>query len=154
MKLTRVENRCPCGFLLGLRLCELHDNGPRNEAKVTVEILVPGLVVGGSTISRNLGDATVEMRCGCGELFITTPSALYKVRNRLTRCCCAKCRRSKPHGLVGTYVCMACGDKKPKSEFYASKTESRGHQAKCKVCDNNKRGRSRADVVSKEESAA
>jgi hypothetical protein len=156
MKLTRIEIRCDHGFLEGSGLCPACEGGSaiRDEAKVTTEILVPGFMVGGSTITRKRGDTTMEMACGCGELFITTRSALLKVRNRQTRSCCAKCRRFKPHGLEGKYTCTACGEEKPKSEFYASKTDSRGHQSKCKTCDNNKRGRSRADVVTKEESAA
>lgn len=155
MKLTRVENRCAHGFLIEARICpECAPGGVRNESKVTVEVLVPGLVVGGSTIERRLGETTIEMRCGCGEMFITTRTVLYKVRHKQTRSCCAQCRRAKPHGLVGKYTCLGCGKEKPKAEFYASKTDSRGHQAKCKVCDNSKRGRSRADVVTKEESAA
>ena len=155
MKLTRVENRCDHGFLIEAKLCpECHGGHVRNESKVTVEVLVPGLVVGGSTIVRRLGETNIEMQCGCEKLFITTRTVLYKVRHKDTRSCCATCRRFKPHGLVGTYVCTGCGHEKPKSEFYASKTDSRGHQSKCKVCDNNKRERSRADVVTKEESAA
>jgi hypothetical protein len=152
MKLTRVENRCDHGFLVDAKLCpECHGgDAVRDEAKITNEILAPGLVVGGSTISRLLGESTIEMRCGCGELFVTTRTVLYKVRNRNSRSCCAKCRRAKPHGLVGTYVCIVCRKEKPKAAFYACRTHSLGHQTRCKVCDNSKRGRARADVVGEE----
>ncbi len=47
--------------------------------------------------------------------------------------------RAESHGLVGTYTCTCCHKDKPKSEFYISRSDSRGHQSRCKACDNNKR---------------
>lgn len=52
----------------------------------------------------------------------------------------------EPHALVGAYRCRGrCGQVKPLSEFYISRTSKRGHQRMCKACDNNKRvGRARS----------
>lgn len=43
--------------------------------------------------------------------------------------------------LPGFYTCCNCGQSKPIPEFYASRTSPRGHQSRCKVCDNSKRVR-------------
>lgn len=92
MKLTRVEKRCPCGCLLGTGLCEIHDQRKRNENKVTrKELFVPGLVVGGATLIEKLEGDRFQMRCNCGMPFITTKSALLKVRNRKKRSLCGDC---------------------------------------------------------------
>lgn len=41
---------------------------------------------------------------------------------------------------VGTFVCRGpCGREKALTEFYVSRTQPRGHQSRCKDCDNNKR---------------
>jgi hypothetical protein len=95
MKLTRVENRCRHGFLVGSKLCPACEGGAveRNPNKVTCEVLVPGFDVGGSTIVSKSGE-DVTMCCGgCGEQYRTTRTALLKVRHRKTRSCCANCRR-------------------------------------------------------------
>jgi hypothetical protein len=47
--------------------------------------------------------------------------------------------KAEATNLNGTYTCKTCGQTKPLSEFYVSRTEKRGHQSRCKACDNNKR---------------
>lgn len=91
MILTRVETRCPHAFLEGINCQECSPASVvYRERAANDSILVIGTVVGGSTIERRLGDSNVEMRCACGELFLTTRSALWKVRNRGNRSCCAE----------------------------------------------------------------
>jgi hypothetical protein len=50
---------------------------------------------------------------------------------------------SQPHGLVGEFQCVRCGFTKPLSEYYISRSSPRGHQSRCKTCDNDKRSRYR-----------
>lgn len=47
--------------------------------------------------------------------------------------------QGEPITEAGSYRCNSCGLTKPLSEFYRSRTNNRGHQHKCKTCDNNKR---------------
>lgn len=46
---------------------------------------------------------------------------------------------TESHGLVGEYLCVRCGVIKPLSEFYVSRSSARGHQSRCKDCDNTTR---------------
>lgn len=89
--------RCQHGYDISRNLCQ--ECSPASvvyrERAANDSILVIGTVVGGSTIERRLGDSNVEMRCACDDLFLTTRSALWKVRNRGNRSCCARCRRVK-----------------------------------------------------------
>lgn len=41
--------------------------------------------------------------------------------------------------LPGMFCCIQCGANKPLSEFYLSRTMKRGHQSRCKRCDNSER---------------
>lgn len=38
--------------------------------------------------------------------------------------------------LPGVFQCRACGLVKALSEFYANRSSRRGHQSRCKECDN------------------
>jgi hypothetical protein len=78
-------------MLLGSGLCEVHDQPrKRNENKVTrKEVLIPGAVIGGSTVIRIVDEAHVQMECGgCQKPYITRRSTIIRARlyNRVARC--------------------------------------------------------------------
>lgn len=99
MKLTRVENRCDCGFLIGSGLCETHDTPrERNENKVTrKEVLTPGAEIGGSKVLRLIDETYAEMQCGgCDKPFIARRSSIIKARLKGTNVrCSGRCRTRK-----------------------------------------------------------
>lgn len=40
--------------------------------------------------------------------------------------------------LPGVFQCTCCGQVKALSEFYANRSSRRGHQSRCKNCDNGR----------------
>lgn len=98
----------------------------------------------------------VETRCPCGFLRSVVPCERCPPvpRTRSPRVRGARASRSvrgarprgqgEPNTMSGCYVCAACRIEKPLSEFYLSRTEKRGHQSRCKSCDNNMRRRPNA----------
>ena len=83
----------------------------------------------------------VETRCKHGFLRSVVPCP--SCDRRKARVVTESSVRVRGQGEVvareGSFRCRGCGVEKPLSEYYVSRTATRGHQSSCKDCDNRKR---------------
>ncbi len=83
----------------------------------------------------------VETRCKHGFLRSVVPCP--SCDRRKARVVAESSVRVRGQGEViareGSFRCRGCGVEKPLSEYYVSRTLTRGHQSRCRACDGNKR---------------
>jgi hypothetical protein len=128
--------RCKHGFereVVPCPTCDFRPGADRDQARTRAvsneqiaEALGRARSIGGAAQLLGIDRHTILNRAKQSELVRSAVEA-------------ARLSGAEPHGLVGTYRCNCCGLTKPKSEFYISRGDPRGHQSRCKLCDNNKR---------------
>jgi hypothetical protein len=129
-----AEQRCSHGFLRSVTPCSVCDRGPKAQRQTLAH-----------TISNEqIADAVLRagsVYAAAAELGITKSTVHNRAKQSELVRAALQSRRptsAEAHGLVGFYTCSTCGETKPKSDFYINRTEPRGHQSRCKTCDNNK----------------